>query len=72
MKCGEMNGEESRKHETIYRPMEVFEKARVHGLEVEETQSQESKISDGDLVLASIGIVASLLSVAWVTLIYKM
>lgn len=52
--------------------MEVFKKARVHGLEVEETQSQESKISDGDLVLASIGIVASLLSAAWVTLIYKM
>ena len=66
-----MNGEESRKHETIYRPMGVFKKARVHGLEVEETQSQESEISDGDLVLASIGIVASLLSVAWIIITHK-
>ena len=66
-----MNGEESRKHETIYRPMEVFKKAGMHGLEVEETESQESKISDGDLVLASIGIVASLLSVAWIIITHK-
>ena len=51
--------------------MEVFEKAGMHGLEVEETQSQESKISDGDLVLASIGIVASLLSVAWIIITHK-
>ena len=67
-----MNGEESRKHETIYRPMEVFKKARVHGLEVEETQSQESKISDGDLVLAAIGVIASVMSAALVRLIHKM
>ena len=67
-----MNGEESRKHETIYRPMEVFKKARVHGLEVEETQSQESKISDGHLVLAAIGVIASVMSAALVRLIHKM
>lgn len=52
--------------------MEVFEEARLHDLEMEETESKESKISNGDLVLAAVGMAVAVMSVTWITLIHKM